>query len=161
VHEQRVALHVRPELEGIRGRWAGNGAIMDHAALPPAWAGRPVKGDRGARRAVALGFGLALALMSVSIWAQSGAAIHSLKSITIPKPPDFTRYVRDEKTLVALGKALFWDVQLSSDDQVACATCHFHAGADHRRQNQLSTAKDPVTLNWPLAAGDFPFGANF
>jgi cytochrome c peroxidase len=37
-----------------------------------------------------------------------------------------------------LGKALFWDMQLSSDGRVACATCHFHALADHRAQNQLS-----------------------
>jgi cytochrome c peroxidase len=63
--------------------------------------------------------------------------------------------------LVALGKALFWDMQLSSDSRVACASCHFHAGADHRRQNQLSSTKDPVQLNWPLAAGDFPFGFGF
>jgi cytochrome c peroxidase len=99
--------------------------------------------------------------MSASIWAQSGAPVRSLKSIAIPKPPDLDRYVRDEHALVVLGKALFWDVQVSSDGRVACATCHFHAGADHRRQNQLSTAKDPVALNWALAPGDFPFGVNF
>ncbi len=99
-----------------------------------------------------------LAIMSVPLWAQSGA---SLKSIAVPKPSDLDRYVRDEKALVVLGKALFWDVQLSSDSRVACASCHFHAGADHRRQNQLSTAKDPVEPNWALASGDFPFGFGF
>jgi len=104
---------------------------------------------------------VALSLLSVSVWAQNGSSVRSLKSIAIPKPSDLHRYVRDEKALVVLGKALFWDVQLSSDNRVACATCHFHAGADHRRQNQLSTAKDPVALNWPLAPGDFPFGVNF
>jgi len=101
------------------------------------------------------------ALMSASIWAHGGPPLRSLKSIAIPKPPDLARYVRDEKALVVLGKALFWDVQLSSDNRVACATCHFHAGADHRRQNQLTTVKDPVQLNWTLAPGDFPFGSNF
>lgn len=102
-----------------------------------------------------------LALIAVPLWAQGGAPLKSLKSIAVPKPPDLDRYVRDEKTLVVLGKALFWDMQLSSDSRVACATCHFHAGADHRRQNQLSTTKDPVALNWDLAPGDFPFGPNF
>ncbi len=114
---------------------------------------------RDARRLIARC--LVLGLMSASVWAQGGSPLRSLKSIAVPKPPDLSRYVRDEKALVALGKALFWDVQLSSDNRVACATCHFHAGADHRRQNQLSTVKDPVALNWALAPGDFPFGANF
>jgi cytochrome c peroxidase len=97
-------------------------------------------------------------MMSVPLLAQGGA---SLKSIAVPKPPDLDRYVRDKKALVALGKALFWDVQLSSDSRVACATCHFHAGADHRRQNQLSSIKDPVQQNWTLATGDFPFAYGF
>jgi cytochrome c peroxidase len=105
--------------------------------------------------------GLVLAVMSAPVWGQSGAPVHSLKSVRVEKPTDYSRYVRDEKALVVLGKALFWDVQVSSDNRVACATCHFHAGADHRRQNQLSTAKDAVALNWPLAPGDFPFGVNF
>src|SRR6476646_3475774 len=123
----------------------------------------PFSADNGAMlvlRRVAIR-GMVLALMSAPVWGQSGAPVHSLKIVPVPRPTDFTRYVRDEKALVALGKALFWDVQVSSDNRVACATCHFHAGADHRRQNQLSTAKDAVALNWPLAPGDFPFGVNF
>jgi len=40
--------------------------------------------------------------------------------------------------LVALGKALFWDMQVGSDGVQACATCHYHAGADHRKTNQAS-----------------------
>ena len=35
---------------------------------------------------------------------------------------------------LALGKALFWDMQVGSDGLHACATCHFHAGADPRRE---------------------------
>ncbi len=35
------------------------------------------------------------------------------------------------ETLVVVGKALFWDVQIGSDGRTACATCHFHAGAYH------------------------------
>lgn len=36
-----------------------------------------------------------------------------------------------------LGKALFWDMAIGSDG-MACASCHFHAGADNRIKNQLS-----------------------
>src|SRR4051812_2747758 len=34
----------------------------------------------------------------------------------------------NQQAAVRLGKALFWDVQLGGDGQIACATCHFHAG---------------------------------
>src|SRR5690349_9573813 len=61
----------------------------------------------------------------------------SLKTVSVPKP-DVSAYVQDDRLLVVLGKALFWDMQLGSDRRVACASCHFHAGADHRVQNQLS-----------------------
>ncbi|NMT64808.1 cytochrome c peroxidase [Marinobacter orientalis] len=43
-----------------------------------------------------------------------------------------------KEALQALGKALFWDMQVGGDGVTACATCHYHAGADHRRNNQLS-----------------------
>src|SRR4051794_38574838 len=36
----------------------------------------------------------------------------------------------NQAAAVRLGKALFWDVQAGGDGQVACATCHFHGGAD-------------------------------
>ena len=38
----------------------------------------------------------------------------------------------------ALGKALFWDMQVGSDAVQACGTCHFHAGADNRTKNQTN-----------------------
>ncbi len=37
-----------------------------------------------------------------------------------------------------LGKALFWDMQVGGDGIQSCATCHYHAGADHRKQSQMS-----------------------
>jgi cytochrome c peroxidase len=86
-----------------------------------------------------------------------GQAVYSLKSIPVPAP-NLGRYVHDEKALVVLGKALFWDMQLSSDSRVACASCHFHAGADHRVQNQLSSTKDPVPPNQVLGPKDVPLG---
>ncbi|MBL8214836.1 MAG: hypothetical protein JNK87_29220 [Bryobacterales bacterium] len=84
----------------------------------------------------------------------------SLKPVVVPKPTNLSQYVRDEAMLVALGKALFWDVQVGSDGQTACATCHFHAGADHRVQNQLAppaTGGDAVRANRTLTIEDFPF----
>lgn len=81
-----------------------------------------------------------------------------------------------------LGKALFWDMQSGSDGN-ACASCHFHAGADNRVKNQLNPdvkrienvrdedikgfhfaadAPDFTLQNFPghnytFAADDFPF----
>ncbi len=89
-----------------------------------------------------------------------GANIPSLRTVAVPVPPNLSTYVSDQTALVALGKAFFWDMQAGGDGRTACATCHFHAGADHRLQNQLSS---PVGLsNFPtpnatLSATDFPF----
>lgn len=63
--------------------------------------------------------------------------IGSLRGVRVPEPRDLSRYVKSREAAVALGKAFFWDMQAGSDG-VACATCHFHAGADHRKRNQLS-----------------------
>ena len=83
----------------------------------------------------------------------------TLKRITIPRVPGLDRYVRDPNTLVVLGKALFWDMQVGSDSRTACGTCHFHAGADHRIQHQLSNPGGTVRGNYKLTSGDFPFRA--
>ena len=79
----------------------------------------------------------------------------------VPKP-DLTEFVANERFAQILGKALFWDMQVASDNQMACATCHFHAGADSRVRNQLGLPQNPegVTLrrvNYPLYPGAFPF----
>jgi cytochrome c peroxidase len=66
----------------------------------------------------------------------------------------------------ALGKALFWDMQVGSDAVQACGTCHFNAGADNRTRNQTNPNHlgGDVTLqlhggvqNTDLVATDFPF----
>ena len=38
----------------------------------------------------------------------------------------------------ALGKALFWDMQVGSDSVQACGSCHFHAGVDNRVKGQIN-----------------------
>src|SRR5215467_11388129 len=92
-------------------------------------------------------------LAAVAAWCQN---LGSLKRVSVPKT-DLSPYVADPNLLVALGKALFWDMQLSSDGRVACASCHFHAGADHRVQNQLSNPLGTFVPNYTLTLADFPF----
>lgn len=43
----------------------------------------------------------------------------------------------DKNKAIALGKALFWDMSVGSDG-MACASCHFSAGADSRIKNQIN-----------------------
>lgn len=70
--------------------------------------------------------------------------------------------------LQQLGKALFWDMQVGGDGVQACASCHYHAGADHRRANQMSpgllasdTTHDvPVGPNGGLKASHFSGASN-
>lgn len=104
----------------------------------------------------------------------------SLKGLAVPLPPNLSDFVTDTKTAIVLGKALFWDQQAGSDG-LACASCHFHAGADNRAKNQLDpdlrnttaslqniwnltasnrflhTAPPGGGPNYTLTAADFPF----
>lgn len=75
----------------------------------------------------------------------------SLKDAPVPEVPGLLDgpdpiIVNPEKA-IALGKALFWDMNVGSDG-VACATCHFHAGADRRIKNQIA----PIGRNSDLPA---------
>ena len=87
----------------------------------------------------------------------------SLKQTPVPEPANLAQFVKDKQTAIALGKALFWDMQVGSDGVQACASCHFRAGADPRSRNQVSpggkhtadTAFD-FPPNTQLTAGDFP-----
>lgn len=80
-----------------------------------------------------------------------------------PVLPDFSSVLNpastDGKTgrewAVVLGKALFWD-QLAGSDGVACASCHYNAGADIRLQNQLSPGVHDISFS---QQGDVGFGA--
>lgn len=94
----------------------------------------------------------------------------SLKGVQPPLPAALDTVVKNRAVAIALGKAFFWDKQAGSDGQ-ACASCHFHAGADTRIKNQLSPglrADPPDTLfnptktggkgpNYTMRAGDYPF----
>jgi cytochrome c peroxidase len=88
----------------------------------------------------------------------------SLKGISIPDPTNLRAYVRDRDVAIALGKALFWDMQVGSDGIQACASCHFRGGADPRSVNQLNPGgqdNPDATIhlggpNYRLKATDFP-----
>ncbi|MCC5645084.1 cytochrome C peroxidase [Nostoc sp. CHAB 5824] len=85
----------------------------------------------------------------------------------VAQPSNLADFVDDQKALLKLGKALFWDMQLGSDGVQSCASCHFHAGADNRSKNQISpgilaSLKDKTFqvgggANYQLTAADFPF----
>jgi cytochrome c peroxidase len=90
-----------------------------------------------------------------------------LRAVAVPAPSNLNDFVRDPVMAVALGKALFWDMQVGSDGVQACASCHFRAGADPRSKNQVSpglkhanspdlTYSTGTGPNYQLKASDFP-----
>jgi cytochrome c peroxidase len=90
-----------------------------------------------------------------------------LRAVAVPAPLNLNDFVKDPAAAIALGKALFWDMQVGSDDVQACASCHFRAGADPRSKNQVSPGlkHSPVAdltfttgtgPNYQLEALDFP-----
>jgi hypothetical protein len=66
-----------------------------------------------------------------------------------PPPAAYNAIVRNPGALLVLGKALFWDAQMGNGNHQACASCHFHSGADMRTVNQLNPGQN---------AGDSTFG---
>jgi cytochrome c peroxidase len=81
-----------------------------------------------------------------------------LSAVEIPGPTNLNEFVKDPYMALALGKALFWDMQVGSDGIQACASCHFRAGADPRSKNQVHLAVPSVFPgpNHQLDQFDFP-----
>jgi cytochrome c peroxidase len=81
-----------------------------------------------------------------------------LSEVEVPQPRNLYDFIRDREAALILGKALFWDMQVGSDGKTACATCHFHAGADSRWRNSVAPNGSRFRgANAELAAHDFPF----
>jgi len=112
----------------------------------------------------------ATALLAILVGPSIAAApaphpvLAALGTVTVPEPPNLGDFVRNKQAAIALGKSLYWDMQVGSDGIQACATCHFEAGVDSRSQNQLNpgTAGGHATFdvlgpNESLKATDFPF----
>jgi cytochrome c peroxidase len=104
----------------------------------------------------------------------------SLKDVPVPVPSNLYAFLQGDlnspdahevelaaeatEAAIALGKALFWDMQVGSDDLTACATCHFNAGADIRTKGQL-TPSNTVFGDSSIAGvpgpNDSPFNYGF
>ena len=140
-----------------------------------------------APRAIAALVGLALVLGTQPAQAQVVEnKPNSLKTVPVPEPPNLNQFLKTSgkgvispaarASVIALGKALFWDQAVGSDGQ-ACASCHYNAGADSRTRNQIDPglraippqgvfgamppqqttgAAAPFTQDYQLGASDFP-----
>ena len=96
--------------------------------------------------------------------------LQTLRNVTPPDPSGteagrpvvLTDYVSDRAAAVRLGKALFWDMNVGSDGNTACASCHFQAGADNRITNQMNPGLANVNqsiaslFNKPFIASGVP-----
>ncbi|HET8744286.1 MAG TPA: cytochrome c peroxidase, partial [Ramlibacter sp.] len=83
----------------------------------------------------------------------------SLKTVPVPGPTDeeLAEFIVDRQAAIALGKALFWDTRVGSDNKTACASCHFHAGADGRVKNQVNPGTLRMSKNLVSPDPDFTF----
>jgi cytochrome c peroxidase len=61
-----------------------------------------------------------------------------------PVPQPTNSNIINQAAAVRLGKIFFWDVQASSDGQVACASCHSAFGVDGRSFNTINPGLDGV-----------------
>jgi cytochrome c peroxidase len=77
-----------------------------------------------------------------------------LHAAPVPGPANLDDFVADRAMALALGKALFWDMQVGADGIQACGSCHFRAGADPRSKNQLN----PGINVFPQSDLDFTTG---
>lgn len=78
-----------------------------------------------------------------------------------PEPENLDAFVRDREAAIRLGKVFFWEQQVGSDADVACATCHHQAGADARTTNRVHPREDGFQVTSghgeDLTLSDFPF----
>ena len=107
--------------------------------------------------------GMAFAQSAPAAASAPDLPLGSLKSVPVQKP-DLSAYIQDEAAAVALGKAFFWDQQMGSDGQTACASCHYQAGADIRTKNVVSPGVLGGSTEWfgrgpnyQLTPDDYPF----
>ena len=75
-----------------------------------------------------------------------------LETIPVPLPTNLADFIVNRPAAVALGKSFFWDMQAGSDGRVACATCHWHAGADIRFANTVHPGAPGSTFGPQLPA---------
>ncbi len=155
------------------GRIAGDGTITGFSGVPILLASQPTVISHDGQIVALVPVGMMdgtkrNAGVLKGMGAELLPRLPSLKEVSVPETPGLSDFVRNRDAAIALGKALFWDMQAGSDGQ-ACASCHFHAGADNRTKNQISpglkggdiafgkTATGAGGPNYQLKASDFPF----
>ncbi|AKF85653.1 hypothetical protein MFUL124B02_14260 [Myxococcus fulvus 124B02] len=70
-------------------------------------------------------------------------AVFSLRPLSHePVPQPVGSRIINKAAAIRLGKAFFWDIQSSGDGETACASCHFAAGADDRKNNTIHPGFD-------------------
>ncbi|MEB0135377.1 cytochrome c peroxidase [Actimicrobium sp. CCC2.4] len=120
---------------------------------------------RHVRQASLIGLAVGMGVLQAQASTGEPAPLASLKTVPVPAPPpdQLAAIVQDKRAAIQLGKALFWDTRVGSDNKTACATCHFHAGADNRVKNQINpgllAGDKTFQLGGPnatLTAADFP-----
>src|ERR1043166_9504591 len=109
--------------------------------------------------------GLALSVLALGLLftdtyvARADGDLAPLSSVGVPKRTGGT--IINNAAAIKLGKALFWDEQTGGDGRIACATCHFHNGADNRTLNTLHPGPDGIFASGGVtAAGQNFFPAN-
>lgn len=126
-------------LSGCGGGDSGDGAAIANLQKPSE---QPVMKPAAAAAAAAAGDGTGVGALDAA-----AASFATLRGVVPPDPSGIEDgrgkvglddYVRDRKAAVRLGKALFWDMNIGSDGNTACASCHFAAGTDNRIKNQIS-----------------------
>jgi cytochrome c peroxidase len=129
------------------------------------WSGQRWSKSRLRKNATISAFVLTIVLAGQMASAQLNPGVSqplgSLKTVPVPEPSNLGEFVQNKTAAIALGKTLFWDMQVGSDGRTSCASCHFHAGADNRAKNQLHPGPDTAfaigDLNYILKPEDFPF----
>ena len=107
--------------------------------------------------------------LAMTLWvfgapqAQSSLSSLSLKTVPVPGPSqaELDEFVKDKNAAIQLGKALFWDARVGSDNKTACATCHFSAGGDSREKNQLNPGLLKQTPDKTFQVGGMASGPNY
>ena len=124
---------------------------------------RVIKVSRGLKKMAAItALVIVMILAGNSVSAQLNSSLSSLNKVEVPKPDNIQEFIKDKTAAIALGKTLFWDMQIGSDGIQACASCHFNAGADSRSKNQINPGSGNTfdiasTPNYQLKPSDFPF----
>ena len=99
----------------------------------------------------------AIAFGPLSMDAQADSGSGNGGGAALAAPQRTGTGIINDAAAIRLGKALFWDSQSGGDGQIACATCHFHAGADNRTFNTLNPGPDGIFASGGVTAA----GQNF